>query len=396
MGKEYNLLTKQLLKAGYTAENYPDYVRVGTSRLSGDDPLNNLDGGFEYKRWKIDEFVYKTGCGKYVKGRNVLDNMSYMGVEWTHENNNPVFRCPYDNPECQYNDKRFYGITGGGVCIQCWCTCHRTEDIYDYKNSIEKANDDRKAETDRKYQEYSDLHNGRICRNHMFYNERTRTWAQCYEPYRCTRTCFSQNGYCPILGKQLSKKHGNVYYDLKTSGIRNDDTLWNGERWTNIRKNIRYFKKPCSMDICEAFIKNQKEKIASDYRLNHASYFMMDPTLEFEILNIRAESRPSRDLEQDLADLQAGISIVFDDIAEKQAKEYKKQKRQQAQEKRIAKLEKKILDVGYWNLEEYSIDRIHADKWLGEERINELEEIRQQKIKEEQEKPVQLSLFDMM
>ena len=33
-------------------------------------------------------------------------------------------------------------------------------------------------------------------------------------------------------------------------------------------------------------------------------------------------------------------------------------------------------------------------KWLDPERLEELEQIRQQKIKEEQEKPVQLSLFD--
>ena len=44
---------------------------------------------------------------------------------------------------------------------------------------------------------------------------------------------------------------------------------------------------------------------------------------------------------------------------------------------------------------EYSADRVHADKWLTPERLDELEQIRKQKIKEEQEKPVQLSLFDM-
>ena len=40
--------------------------------------------------------------------------------------------------------------------------------------------------------------------------------------------------------------------------------------------------------------------------------------------------------------------------------------------------------------------KVHADKWIEPERLEELEEIRQKKIKEEQEKPVQLSLFDMM
>lgn len=40
------------------------------------------------------------------------------------------------------------------------------------------------------------------------------------------------------------------------------------------------------------------------------------------------------------------------------------------------------------------MNRVHADKWLDPERLEELEQLRQQKIKEEQEKPVQLSLFD--
>lgn len=32
-GYEYNLLTQELLLQGYTAEHYPDYVRIGNGRL---------------------------------------------------------------------------------------------------------------------------------------------------------------------------------------------------------------------------------------------------------------------------------------------------------------------------------------------------------------------------
>ena len=73
----------------------------------------------------------------------------------------------------------------------------------------------------------------------------------------------------------------------------------------------------------------------------------------------------------------------------------KKEKRNLAKQKNIERLEKKIIEVGYENLMEYSVDRVHADKWLTPEQLDELEQIRKQKIKEEQEKPVQLSLFDM-
>ncbi len=43
-------------------------------------------------------------------------------------------------------------------------------------------------------------------------------------------------------------------------------------------------------------------------------------------------------------------------------------------------------------LEPYSLDKIHADKWLTPERIRELAEIREQRMQEEKNQPVQLSL----
>lgn len=394
---EYNELTKKLLAEGYTVDNYPDYVQICTSRLPGDDPLNNLAGGFEYKRWYRDEFTYKTGCGMYVKGSNVLE--IGMSVDWSHENDDPVIRCPYDKSHCEHNDPRLYGERGGGLCIQCWCVCHRTDEPYDYKNSIEKADKEREEEAERKYQEYSDAHKGRICRQHMFYDERNRKWSLNYNPKRCANICYSKDGYCPILGRQLSKKRGNVYYDIKTSLIPRQKTqisIFDAERIVSITKGIRVFNSPVCMDICEAFVKVQADDIAYHYEINHSMEKFMNPTWEFEILNVRAESKPSRDLMQDLEDIKAGISISFAPEDEKKIKEANKEKRIQNKQRKIEKLEKKILEVGYWNMEPHSLDRVHADTWLGSLRIDELEELRQQRLKVEQEKPVQLSLFDMM
>ncbi len=114
-----------------------------------------------------------------------------------------------------------------------------------------------------------------------------------------------------------------------------------------------------------------------------------------EVLNIRAEHRESRDLMQDLEDIQNGIQIIHASDLDRKKKEEKKERAQQARQKKIERLEKKLLDIGYYHLEECSLDKIHADKWLGEKRIAELEELRKRRLKEEQEKPVQLSLFDM-
>lgn len=398
---KYNLLTQRLLAEGYTADNYQkNKVHIaGGYHTASTGPLDNVYGGFEYNRVYSDNFLYKTGCGMYVKGSNVLTHMGYMGEEWCHENDNPVVRCPYDKAECPLNDNRLHGIFGGGNCIQCWCACHKTDAPYDYDHSFEKAEKDRQDEKRRKYQEYADAHNGRICQNHMYYNERTREWNMYYEPAICARMCSTQNGYCPVLGRELNEKRGNVYYDLKTSGIKKQTeaqhSLFDGERWTHIEKGMRVFKNPCSMDICEAFIKVQSDKILSDYKINHSVEYLLDKSFRVEILNIRAESKPSRDLMQDLQDIRDGIEISHASDSEKQKKEAKKEKRKLAKQKNIERLEKKIVEVGYESLAEHSVDRVHADKWLTPERLEELEQIRQQKINEEQEKPVQLSLFDM-
>lgn len=398
--EKYNNLTRRLLDEGYTAENYPkDKVHIANGCYSGNgNPLDNIYGGFEYNRVYCDAFTYKTGCGMHVIGKNVLSSMGFMGEEWCHENDNPVIRCPYDKPDCPMNDERLQEIHGGGICIQCFCVCHKTEEHYDYENSFEKAEKDRQEEKNRKYQEYSDAHNERICSRHMIYNERIREWHMNYEPYTCAKMCYSQNGYCPVLGRELSKKRGNVYYDLKTSGtVKQQEeqcSIFDGEQWTHIEKGMRVFDKPCSMDICEAFVKVQSDKILHDYEVNHSTEYMFDKSFKAEILNIRAESKPSRDLIQDLQDIKDGITIVHASDSEKRMKEQKKERRKLAQQKKIAKLEKVLIDVGYENLEPYSTNRVHADKWLDSERLEELEQLRQQKIKEEQEKPIQLSLFD--
>jgi hypothetical protein len=53
------------------------------------------------------------------------------------------------------------------------------------------------------------------------------------------------------------------------------------------------------------------------------------------------------------------------------------------------------LETGYYGLRECSLDRIYADKWLGEDRIAGLEEMRQQAARKKRGEPVQMSLFDL-
>ena len=395
----YNKLTKQLLEEGYTADNYPiDKVHIAHGCYSKNgNPLDNIYGGFEYNRIYYESFIYKTGCGMHVKGKNVISSMGFMGDEWCHENDNPVIRCPYDNPNCSMNDERLHGMRGGGLCIQCWCVCHRTDESYDFEHSFEKAEKERKEEKDSKYQEYSNVHKGRICDRHMYYDERTREWKLHYHPKDCAKICYSQNGYCPILGKQLSKKRGNVYYDLKTSFVpdmrEKQISLFDKEKVVSITKGIRVFDKPCSIDICEAFVKVQKDEIAYQYCINHSLEKFINPTWEFEILNVRAESKVSRDLLQDLQDIKDGYTVTHASDNEKSEKEQKHEKREAAKQKRIEKIEQRILKIGYGNMDSYEQDR--CCKYLDFDRIDELETIREQKLIEENNKPQQMSLSDL-
>lgn len=409
--KEYNELTKRLLAEGYTAESFPkDKVHIAHGCYSRNgNPLDNIYGGFEYNRTYYENFIYKTGCGMFAKGINVLTSMGFMGEEWCHENDNPVIRCPYDKAECPDNDSRLHGMQGGGLCIQCWCVCHRTAEPYNYENSFEKAKKEQHEEKERKYLEYCEAHKGRICRNHMHFDERTRIWALRYNPEICARMkCYGWKGralnehssICPIMGRELTKEKGNVFYDLKTSYLRTDlnGTLFEGQIDTAIEKGARVFDAPVSMDICRNYVKLCKDDLISKVRMQyHSELFFAERNgryFDIEVLNIRSERRESRDLMQDLQDIKEGIKISHVSDLEKHKKEQKKKNRQQQKEKKIAALEKKILSVGYGNMDLYEQNKIC--KLLDFDRIDELETLRQQKIREEQEKPVQLSMFDMM
>lgn len=389
--RECNKLTKELLVQGYSAENFPkEMVRLPSSNHSSSgDPLDNFYGGFVYNRVYSDNIVYRTGCGKYVLGKNVISNMGFMGEEWCHENDNPVIRCPYDKATCPENDPRLHGICGGGACIQCFCVCHKTESPYDYENSFEKAEADRWEEREVKKKAFIEARGGRACERHMIYDERKREWRMNYEPLACSIQCYSVNGYCPILGRTLNKKRGNVYYDLKKTYVRHDGSLLDGEVTVTVEKGIRFFKSPCSMDICESFIKTQPDEILQTYLFNHSYERYMKDSPKVEVLNIRAESRPSRDLMQDLQDIRDGIEVRHASDLDKAEKARKKEKREKTKKDRILKLEKRLIKIGYNNLEPTSLDRVHADKWLGPERIRELE-----KERKDRNRYVQLTLFD--
>ena len=279
------------------------------------------------------------------------------------------------------------------------CEVHMTAEEYCYEGSVEhilKLQDD---EIRRQEASFELQRNGRVCREHTRFNRDTLEWEMNYDPYYCgLRKCA---GMCPVLGHELDKKRGNVFYDVKICYLRSDldGTLFEGQTDSRIIKGKRLFEHPVSMDIAKACARLCQDRIRDKMRSHyskelffseyHGKYF------SFEVLNVRAERRESRDLMQDLEDIRNGIQIVHASDMEKQNSEDKKERRRQRRESAVRRLEKKLVENGYENLKEFSADRHHADKWLGPERIAELEKIRLEKEKERKEQPVQLSLFDM-
>lgn len=394
----YNLLTQKLLEMGYTAENYPDYVRLEVERYrKNEDPLDNFSGGFVFQRGWVYERTFRTPCGLQCKGLMChAGGMSYEGIDWVFENDMATITCPYEKSDCKLKHELLqeHGI------LRFWCVVHMVDEEYRYEGSAEqvlKLHDD---EILQKKIGFSLQRHGRVCENQMEFDRDKQEWFMAYDPRVCAG--LRCGGECKILGRKLDTKKGNVYYDLKITYRRTDldGTLFEGQMHTEITKGKRVFDHPVSMDICRNYVKLCRNELIQHIRLQHHSelFFAERHGTQFklEVLNIRAEQRESRDLMQDLEDIQNGIKVVHDSDEKKLEKEKKHERRQRVQEKKIAKLEKKLLEVGYYNLEEYSLDRIHADKWLGEERIAELEEMRRRREKEKQEQPVQMSLFDFM
>lgn len=395
MNNEYNLLTQHLLAKGYTAENHPDFVTIDRYYNKAD-PLDNFDGGFVFKRSWVYERTFKTPCGIQCKGISChTGSMSYMGIEWTFENDMAIINCPYDKAVCGLKHEYLQGNAN----MRFWCNVHMVDEEYQYERSVEQALKLHEDEIRKKRIIFEQEKNGRVCFNHMFFDRDLQEWKMRFNLDQCVMSkCI---GYCPILGRPLDSKKGNVYYDIKRTYRRYDldGTLFEGQVDTEIIKGNRVFDSPMSMDICRNYVKLCKDRLIWMVNMkHHAELYFAEyhgRVFKLEVLNIRAEQKESRDLMQDLQDIREGIRIVHESDLKNENKANKRERRKQAQEKKIQKLEKKLIEVGYENLEEYSLDRIHADKWLTEDRIAELEEMRKQKIREEQEKPVQLNLFDL-
>lgn len=390
---EYNLLTKRLLAEGYSAENYPDYVKIPSGYYNEKNPLQNFYGGFEYTRKAINERVYETPCGLLCLGKSAFGGMTWMGVNWEHENDCPVTGCPHDYVNCAVRPEPFASIPVNGACAH-HCPVHPTTRPYEYEGSLEQVSDLWELQKEAARLEFLEKHKNACEAQIRFDNQKAR-WYLRYNPDFCIdhgKHC----GFCKCLQKPLGTAVGNIYYDIEIEGrdTSKDGTIFEGERFHKVYKGFQFYDKPVNLVWAEAALKVNKDLILHLIRVNKMPRLVDSMTLYFaekgevdlhwEIKNFRVVKRNVRDIDQDLADIDAGISITHVLDETKRVKEAKQEKRKKASMKRLDKLRKKVLTK---ELDEYEVAR--AMRKLGEDEYYRL-------LDEKEQAPVQLTIFDTM
>ena len=146
---ELNKLTQRLFSEGYTKENHPDGVR----------PFDPFYGGFTYQPKTLYQLVFETPCGLLVEGGHFVGGvMSFMGIHWMPENNNPVVACPhFTNAPCEQNHPLLWKRRGE---IR-HCACRLTDRPYSYEQSLDKAHEEVWEEADTLFEAFMDRPRGR-------------------------------------------------------------------------------------------------------------------------------------------------------------------------------------------------------------------------------------------
>lgn len=365
--KELNELTKRLLAEGYTPED----------TLPGTWPYKKHEGGWTHAPETRSGMTFETPCGLLVPGsRFNTGYMSFMGIDWRTENDNPVVCCPrFELDFCAMRHPMLWNERY--VCrdseIVRQCACHQTDRPYTYEGSLEEAHDRVWAEAEALWKEFETRHKGRVCKLQSYYNRTTRTWSTRYDALYCAKM-NAGCAYCPVLNKKLDSRLGNVFYDVKETRTIKGDWLFPDKEVTTIRKGIKALDKSVSLTRCDAIVRYGRHEIIDRFLLNHHRELFFDKSLRYELVNFRAARQDTRDIMQDLADAAAGIEVIHQKDAEKFATEQKRARKKARLAQRVRSLEKLVLTGDLDDLT-YS-QRNGLKKHLSEERIAELMEQR--------------------
>lgn len=366
-----NELTKKLLAEGYTKDNHPDYVKW----------YDNMHE-FEYTSEFLSQSTWQAPCGVMRKGPFTHSYTCFGGVDWRIENNNYNFACPYRKKECEHWHPILKKLNMAGKCS--W----QMTDTYDYNNSAEKIEDERKRQIGINLEKKFG-HPGMIHCNCCHIDQDTLKPYFNFNPSKCIN--FMRNGcnnkVCYCTKKERDLTLANIYYDVKTTTEIKQGFIV--KPVIQIIKGKKLFEARKAMTDLELYLKVYPNVIQEREESRHSSQLFFSKyhgkKFELEVLNIRIEKRESRDLLQDLEDIRNGIEVIHESDSIKKQKE----RRDEREQIRISKLESKILKVGYDGLSE--IDQYRVYKSLDEDRILELED---ERLKPKELEPEQVMFGD--
>lgn len=383
-----NKLTEQLLQAGYTKDDHPDYVKWSNWQ------------DFEYTREYLLKTVWETPCGLLKKGINSYTHESYMGVNYCPENDNPKFGCPYyDEKPCQYRDNtiKFWGSN---------CIYHKTDRLYDYEQSVEKLWDEWDKIQNEAYLDATSEHG--FCINMVWDRPKRK-----YIPRFIVEECIHigcQNVVCAITKRTRNLEKVNIFYDVLRKRHYKKGLIENTER--SITKGVKKFEKPIARTDAEIWLKENKEEFEPRLtQLDRKELFFSEhhgdtgygeyDFCKFTVtpINIRIEKRESRDMLQDLTDAREGIEVRHESDLKKAAKIAKSERLKKAKEKRNRP--KNVLKKIISHIGEETVQKVRKLEKLGKTSLDIVQEIGISRnyvdkilsIPEEEKKQEQMSLF---
>lgn len=374
-----NKITQELLDLGYTRENPPDKFRE----------WDDFYGGWQYTIDQEQNMVIETPCGIVGNAFTIAaESLCYwLGIDWCLENDNALIACPFNKADCAKNNPL---IADKKIAGRVQCSVHIALKSFDYDSSIEKIRADNEAKKEKLYQKFCDARNGKVCRTMSRFNSEKGEWSIKYDPVNCLGCT-----YCTLLDRDMGTERGNVFYDIKTTQLRRNNGLIPDEKVSSIIKGVRLFDKNRNLELCKIIARCGRKEIESKVRMKYsrelhfATYH--NEFFEVEVLNIRAEKRESRDLEQDLRDIAMGIEVLHQSDIDKSAKTHKKEMREKRVEDKIKRIKNKVLSGDIKSLS--GSEKRQLDKLLDKEIISTSEVEGWQKEYKNKQQYNQMSLF---
>ena len=373
--RELNKLTEHLLWLGYTKENPPEGYR----------PWNDLYGGWEYSAKQERNMIVEAPCGTVSLASNIVGSMGYANIDWCLENDNAIMRCPFGKIDCEQNHPLLKNMHSEMVM----CAVKIIDREFDYELSaeaIEERNRQNHEEAIKAFARTQD----HFCRQHLCYDKYTNKFWIDFHPIYCGNC-----SYCTMIKEKIEGPKGNAFYDLKIRRLIDGYGFVPSEWKTNIIKGIRLFEKNKSLKWCEicALPEHRRDierKVKDKYftELHFAKYH--GKGFEYEILNVRAEKRESRDIDQDLEDIANGCSITHMSDMLAAEKDAKRERRAKAKDKKVQRLLKLCETTDYASLPEG--EKIRVKKAIAKGDFSFEDVIKARKTKANT--PQQLSLFE--